>query len=98
VTGHDPRVAELTAAVCEVPTDQPEADVTRCGGITERSRATAVAAAPGLQVSWHCGPNLHAQVAAARRRRRRGADPGRTTGMSWYRAARRRLRALPGGD
>ncbi len=39
-------------------------DVTRCGGITEWVRAAAVAAAAGLQVSGHCAPNLHAQVAA----------------------------------
>ena len=42
-----------------------QADVTRCGGITEWLRAAAVAAARGLQVSGHCAPNLHAQVAVA---------------------------------
>jgi L-alanine-DL-glutamate epimerase-like enolase superfamily enzyme len=42
-----------------------QADVTRCGGITEWLRAAAVAAARNLQVSGHCAPNLHAQVAAA---------------------------------
>ena len=42
-----------------------QADVTRCGGITEWLRAAAVAAARGLQVSCHCAPNLHAHVAAA---------------------------------
>ena len=42
-----------------------QADVTRCGGITEWLRAAAVAAAGGLQVSGHCAPNLHAHVAAA---------------------------------
>ncbi len=42
-----------------------QADVTRCGGITEWQRAAAVAAARGLQVSGHCAPNLHAHVAAA---------------------------------
>jgi L-alanine-DL-glutamate epimerase-like enolase superfamily enzyme len=41
-----------------------QADVTRCGGITEWLRAAAVAAARGLQVSGHCAPNLHAHVAA----------------------------------
>jgi len=40
-------------------------DVTRCGGITDWLRAAAVAAARGLDVSGHCAPNLHAQVAAA---------------------------------
>ena len=42
-----------------------QVDVTRCGGITEWVRAAAVAAAAGLQVSGHCAPNLHAQVAAS---------------------------------
>ena len=42
-----------------------QVDVTRCGGITEWLRAAAVAAGRGLQVSGHCAPNLHAQVAAA---------------------------------
>jgi L-alanine-DL-glutamate epimerase-like enolase superfamily enzyme len=42
-----------------------QADVTRCGGITEWLRAAAVAAGRGLEVSGHCAPNLHAHVAAA---------------------------------
>ncbi|MGA9831255.1 MAG: enolase C-terminal domain-like protein, partial [Trebonia sp.] len=42
-----------------------QVDVTRCGGITEFLRASAVAAASGLQVSAHCAPNLHAHVCAA---------------------------------
>jgi L-alanine-DL-glutamate epimerase-like enolase superfamily enzyme len=42
-----------------------QADVTRCGGITEWLRAAAAAAAHGLQVSGHCVPNLYAHVAAA---------------------------------
>ncbi|MGI8880229.1 MAG: enolase C-terminal domain-like protein [Jatrophihabitans sp.] len=42
-----------------------QVDVTRCGGITEWVRAAAVAAAAGIEVSGHCAPNLHAQVAAA---------------------------------
>lgn len=41
-----------------------QVDVTRCGGISDWLRAAAVAAAHGLQVSGHCAPNLHAQVAA----------------------------------
>jgi L-alanine-DL-glutamate epimerase-like enolase superfamily enzyme len=40
-------------------------DVTRCGGITEFLRGAALAAAFNMQVSAHCAPNLHAQVAAA---------------------------------
>ncbi|MDN5764717.1 MAG: mandelate racemase [Humibacillus sp.] len=42
-----------------------QADVSRCGGITEFIRVAAVAASFGLQVSGHCGPHLHAHVAAA---------------------------------
>jgi L-alanine-DL-glutamate epimerase-like enolase superfamily enzyme len=40
-------------------------DVSRCGGITEWQRAAAVAAAHGLQVSGHCAPHLHIDVATA---------------------------------
>lgn len=40
-------------------------DASRCGGITEWLRAAAVAASQGLEVSGHCGPHLHAHVAAA---------------------------------
>ena len=42
-----------------------QVDVTRCGGITEWVRVAALAAAAGLEVSAHCAPNLHAQVAAS---------------------------------
>jgi L-alanine-DL-glutamate epimerase-like enolase superfamily enzyme len=42
-----------------------QADVSRCGGITEFIRVAAVAASFGLQISGHCGPHLHAHVAAA---------------------------------
>jgi L-alanine-DL-glutamate epimerase-like enolase superfamily enzyme len=42
-----------------------QADVTRCGGITEWLRTAAVAAAHGLQISGHCAPHLHAHVGAA---------------------------------
>jgi len=37
-------------------------DVTRCGGVTEFVRGSALAAAHNLQVSGHCAPNLHARV------------------------------------
>jgi L-alanine-DL-glutamate epimerase-like enolase superfamily enzyme len=40
-------------------------DVTRCGGITEFLRGSALAAAHNLQVSGHCAPNLHARVGLA---------------------------------
>ena len=45
--------------------DVLQADVSRCGGITEWLRAAAVAAAHGLQVSAHCAPSLHLHVACA---------------------------------
>jgi L-alanine-DL-glutamate epimerase-like enolase superfamily enzyme len=45
--------------------DALQADVTRCGGITEWLRVAAVAASFGMQVSGHCAPNLHVAVAAA---------------------------------
>jgi L-alanine-DL-glutamate epimerase-like enolase superfamily enzyme len=45
--------------------DVVQADVTRCGGITEWVRIASVAAAHGLQISGHCAPSAHAHVAAS---------------------------------
>lgn len=45
--------------------DVVQADVTRCGGITEWLRIAALAAAHGLPISGHCAPALHAAAAAA---------------------------------
>jgi L-alanine-DL-glutamate epimerase-like enolase superfamily enzyme len=42
-----------------------QADVSRCGGITEWLRVAAIAASFGLEISGHCGPHLHAHAAAA---------------------------------
>lgn len=42
-----------------------QADVSRCGGITEWLRVAAVAASYGLEISGHCAPHLHAAVASA---------------------------------
>jgi L-alanine-DL-glutamate epimerase-like enolase superfamily enzyme len=42
-----------------------QADVTRCGGITEFLRVGALARAHSRQVSAHCAPHLHAAVMAA---------------------------------
>ncbi len=42
-----------------------QADATRCGGITVRLRAAAVAEALGLHISGHCAPHMHAHAAAA---------------------------------
>lgn len=53
------RMCEAAAVDCL------QADISRCGGITEWQRVAAVAAAHGLQVSGHCAPHLHAHAAAA---------------------------------
>lgn len=45
--------------------DCVQVDASRCGGVTEFLRAAAVAAAHNLDVSGHCAPHLHLQVAAA---------------------------------
>ncbi|MFI1991011.1 enolase C-terminal domain-like protein [Actinoplanes sp. NPDC020271] len=45
--------------------DCVQADVSRCGGITEWQRVAAVAAANNLHISGHCAPHLHLDVAAA---------------------------------
>jgi L-alanine-DL-glutamate epimerase-like enolase superfamily enzyme len=42
-----------------------QADVSRCGGITEWLRVAAVAASFDLQISGHCSPHLHVHAAAA---------------------------------
>ncbi|MEV4441014.1 enolase C-terminal domain-like protein [Streptomyces sp. NPDC049577] len=58
--GHDlPYFARMAPVV-----DCLQADATRCGGFTEWLRAAAVAQAHGLEISGHCAPHLHAQVAA----------------------------------
>ncbi|WP_078879344.1 enolase C-terminal domain-like protein [Streptomyces sp. NRRL B-24720] len=45
--------------------DCPQADATRCGGITVWLRAAALAEAAGLEISGHCAPHVHAHAAAA---------------------------------
>jgi L-alanine-DL-glutamate epimerase-like enolase superfamily enzyme len=45
--------------------DVLQADISRCGGVSEWLRAAAVAAAHGLDISGHCAQSLHAQVACA---------------------------------
>jgi L-alanine-DL-glutamate epimerase-like enolase superfamily enzyme len=52
--------------MCEAhAVDCVQADVSRCGGVTEWLRVAAVAAGFGLEVSGHCAPHLHAAAAAA---------------------------------
>jgi L-alanine-DL-glutamate epimerase-like enolase superfamily enzyme len=45
--------------------DCVQADVTRCGGVTGWLAVAHLAAANGLQISGHCAPNLHGNVALA---------------------------------
>jgi L-alanine-DL-glutamate epimerase-like enolase superfamily enzyme len=53
-------------AMCEAgAVDCLQADVTRCGGITEWLRIAAVAASFGIEISGHCAPHLHAAVASS---------------------------------
>jgi len=40
-----------------------QADLSRCGGITEWLRVAALAAAHAIQLSGHCAPHLHAHAA-----------------------------------
>lgn len=42
-----------------------QADVTRCGGISDWIRVAAMAATFGLDVSAHCAPHLHVHAATA---------------------------------
>jgi L-alanine-DL-glutamate epimerase-like enolase superfamily enzyme len=42
-----------------------QADVTRCGGVSEWLRVAALAESHGLQVSGHCAPSLHVHPACA---------------------------------
>ena len=56
----------LARRMCEAgAVDCLQADVSRCGGITEWLRVAAVAASYGLEISGHCAPHLHAHAAAA---------------------------------
>jgi L-alanine-DL-glutamate epimerase-like enolase superfamily enzyme len=45
--------------------DVLQADVSRCGGITDWLRVAAVAAAHGLELSGHCAQSLHLHPACA---------------------------------
>jgi L-alanine-DL-glutamate epimerase-like enolase superfamily enzyme len=45
--------------------DVLQADVTRCGGVTQLLQVGAICAAHGLQLSAHTSPTLHAHVGAA---------------------------------
>jgi L-alanine-DL-glutamate epimerase-like enolase superfamily enzyme len=59
--GYDlPYFARLAGSV-----DCLQADVSRCGGITEWQRVAALAAAHQLELSGHCAPALHVDAALA---------------------------------
>jgi L-alanine-DL-glutamate epimerase-like enolase superfamily enzyme len=58
-------LADSARLVTAGAVDCLQLDVTRCGGITEFLRGSALAAAHNLQVSGHCAPNLHARVGVA---------------------------------
>ncbi|HEX4492686.1 MAG TPA: enolase C-terminal domain-like protein [Acidimicrobiia bacterium] len=45
--------------------DVLQADISRCGGLTDWLRVAAVAAAHGLELSGHCAPSLHAHAACS---------------------------------
>jgi L-alanine-DL-glutamate epimerase-like enolase superfamily enzyme len=61
--GHDIHYFQRMCAAGAV--DCLQADVSRCGGITEWLRVAAVGASHGLEISGHCSPHLHAHAAAA---------------------------------
>lgn len=61
--GHDPGYFTRMAGAGAV--DCLQADVTRCGGITDWLRVAAVAAGHHLDLSGHCAPHLHVAAAAA---------------------------------
>ena len=58
-------LADSARLIAAGAVDCLQLDVTRCGGVTEFLRGSALAAAHNLQVSGHCAPNLHARVGAA---------------------------------
>ena len=45
--------------------DVLQADITRCGGVTELTRAEAICRAHNLPLSLHCGPAIHVHAATA---------------------------------
>jgi L-alanine-DL-glutamate epimerase-like enolase superfamily enzyme len=58
-------LADSARLIAAGAVDCLQLDVTRCGGVTEFLRGSALAAAHNLQVSGHCAPNLHARVGVA---------------------------------
>ncbi|HEX5146567.1 MAG TPA: enolase C-terminal domain-like protein, partial [Conexibacter sp.] len=58
-------LADFRALLDAGAVDVLQADVTRCGGITELLRADALARAARVPLSLHCAPALHAHPALA---------------------------------
>jgi L-alanine-DL-glutamate epimerase-like enolase superfamily enzyme len=58
-------LADSARLIAAGAVDCLQLDVTRCGGITEFLRGSALAAAHNLQVSGHCAPSLHARAGVA---------------------------------
>ena len=58
-------LADSARLIAAGAVDCLQLDVTRCGGITEFLRGSALAAAHNLEVSGHCAPSLHARVGVA---------------------------------
>jgi L-alanine-DL-glutamate epimerase-like enolase superfamily enzyme len=59
--GYDlPYFSRMVGAV-----DCLQADISRCGGITEWQRVTALAAGHNVDISGHCAPQLHVDAALA---------------------------------
>ena len=59
------QLADSARLIAAGAVDCLQLDVTRCGGITEFLRGSALAAAHNFEVSGHCAPNLHARVGVA---------------------------------
>jgi L-alanine-DL-glutamate epimerase-like enolase superfamily enzyme len=62
---YGPDLAYLARMARSGAVDCLQADVTRCGGITELLRVAAAAAGCGLDVSGHCAPHQHVAALAA---------------------------------
>jgi L-alanine-DL-glutamate epimerase-like enolase superfamily enzyme len=58
-------LADSARLIAAGAVDCLQLDVTRCGGITEFLRGSALAASHNLESSGHCAPNLHARVGTA---------------------------------
>jgi L-alanine-DL-glutamate epimerase-like enolase superfamily enzyme len=58
-------LADSARLIAAGAVDCLQLDVTRCGGVTEFLRGSALAASHNLESSGHCAPNLHARIGTA---------------------------------